>query len=222
MYGIDQEILDRVIARRGRLHAYETIDAAKTALVIIDLQNYFMKPEYPSSVPAAREIVPKVNEAARVVRSHGGTVVWISTSSAGAEIFWSVKHKYLLTPAQERGRKAGLKPGNDGFDLWSELDIAEQDLKVTKRTYSALIHGSSPLESELRGRGIDTVLIGGTVTDVCCESTGRDAMMLNFKTIMLADALAAKQQSAHIAALSGFIENFGDVMLVEEMAARLK
>ncbi|MEK7943505.1 cysteine hydrolase [Pigmentiphaga sp. YJ18] len=221
MYGISQEIIDRVVARRGRLHAYETIAAANTALVVIDLQNYFMKPEYPSSVPAAREIVPKVNEAARVVRSRGGTVVWVSTSSDGAEKFWSVMHDHLLTPQQERGRRAGLKPGSDGFALWSGLEVEPQDLQVTKRTFSALVHGSSPLESDLRGRGIDTVLIAGTVTNVCCESTGRDAMMLNFKTIMLADALAGKLASAHVAALSGFIENFGDVMRVEEMAARL-
>jgi ureidoacrylate peracid hydrolase len=222
MYGISQDIIDRVTGRRDGLHAYKTLDAAKTALVVIDLQNYFMKPGFPSAVAKAIEIVPAVNAAAKAVRAAGGTVVWISTSSNGADHFWSSLHTYLLSPEQETRRQAGLKEGSEGFALWHELDIAPQDLRVTKRSYSAMIHGSSPLESELRGRGVDTVLIAGTVTNVCCESTARDAMMLNFKTVMLADALAAKSQEAHVAALSGFLDNFGDVMSVEEMAARLQ
>ncbi|MCK9507324.1 MAG: cysteine hydrolase [Pigmentiphaga sp.] len=222
MYGIDPAIIDRVMARRGRLHAYDTLQASRTALVTIDLQNYFVKDGFPSAVPAARGIVPAVNQAAQALRDKGGTVIWISTSSNGAEHYWSVMHEYLLTPAQEQRRRTGLKEGSDGYALWHELDIHPDDLHVTKRSFSALIHGSSPLESELRGRNIDTVLIAGTVTNVCCESTARDAMMLNFKTVMLADALAAKLPAAHVATLSGFIENFGDVMNVSEMAERLR
>lgn len=222
MYGIDPAIIDRVVARRGRLHAYETLEAGKTALVVIDLQNYFMQPGFPSAVDAARDIVPAVNRAAAAVRAKGGTVVWIQTSSNGAEHYWSVMHKHLSTPKGDQARQAGLKEGSEGYALWSELDVKDSDLKVIKRTYSALIHGASPLEAELRGRGIDTVLIGGTVTNVCCESTARDAMMLNFKVVMLDDALAAKRPEAHVATLSSFIENFGDVMSVDEMTERLK
>jgi nicotinamidase-related amidase len=222
MYGINPAIIDRVIARRGRLHAYETLEADKTALVIIDLQNYFMKPGFRSAVEAAQHIVPAVNRAAAAVRAKGGTVVWIQTSSNGAEHYWSVAHKHLSTPEGDLARRAGLKEGSEGYALWHELDVKDSDLKVIKRTYSALIHGASSLESELRGRNIDTVLIGGTVTNVCCESTARDAMMLNFKVVMLDDALAAKRPEAHVATLSSFIENFGDVMTVDEMAQRLR
>jgi ureidoacrylate peracid hydrolase len=57
---------------------------------------------------------------------------------------------------------------------------------------------------------------------VCCESTARDAMMLDFKTIMLADANAAKDPGVHAATLANFIEYFGDVMTVNELAGRLR
>ena len=62
-----------------------------------------------------------------------------------------------------------------------------EDLTVEKNRFSAFIQGSSDLAAVLRGRGLDTILITGTVTNVCCESTARDAMMLNFKTVMITD-----------------------------------
>ncbi len=64
----------------------------------------------------------------------------------------------------------------------------------------------------LRSRGLDTLLITGTVTNVCCESTARDAMMLNFKTIMVTDGNAAVTDEDHNASLAGFYLIFGDIM----------
>lgn len=221
VYGIHQDVIDRVIARRGRLHAYERFDAATTALVVIDLQNYFMSPDSPGEVPEAREIVPAVNKAATAVREAGGTVAWVGTSSRGADVFWSHRHKELMSPTASKRQLELLDPDDDGFQLWDDLAVAPRDLRITKRFYSAMSQGSSNLETELRSRGVDTILIAGTVTNVCCESTGRDAMMLDFRTVLLADANAAKSQDAHVAALSGFLETFGDVMSVDEMIERL-
>ncbi len=91
-----------------------------------------------------------------------------------------------------------------------------------KNRYSALIAGSSSLETMVRGRSIDTLLIGGTKTDVCCESTARDAMMLDFKTVMLADCCAALSDEEHRNALETIIQQFGDVMTAEEALAALE
>ena len=68
------------------------------------------------------------------------------------------------------------------------------------------------LEDVLRTRGLDTLLITGTVTNVCCESTARDAMMRNFKTVMVTDGNAANTDEDHNAALSNFYLTFGDIM----------
>ena len=64
----------------------------------------------------------------------------------------------------------------------------------------------------MRAQGFDTVLITGTVTNVCCESSARDAMMLNFKTIMVSDANAALTDAEHNATLASIYSTFGDVM----------
>ena len=59
-----------------------------------------------------------------------------------------------------------------GQQVWHELDVGSDDLKVIKNRYSALIPGSSPLERVLRSHGIRNLLIAGTKTNVCCEATG--------------------------------------------------
>ena len=72
-------------------------------------------------------------------------------------------------------------PGDFGHAFYPGLDVAEGDLRVRKIRFSALIQGSSDLDAILRARGIDTLIVVGTATNVCCESTARDAMMLNYK-----------------------------------------
>jgi ureidoacrylate peracid hydrolase len=92
---------------------------------------------------------------------------------------------------------------------------------VKKVTYSALIRDSSNLESEMRKRGIESLLIAGTTTNVCCESTARDAMLLDFRVVVLSDATAAATLEEHEASLNNIALFFGDVMTVDEAAERL-
>ncbi len=73
----------------------------------------------------------------------------------------------------------------------------------------------------LRGLGLDTLLIAGTKTNVCCESTARDAMMLDFGVVMVSDATAALSDDEHRATLETMIQQFGDVLAVDEVLARL-
>jgi len=78
------------------------------------------------------------------------------------------------------------------------------------------------LEAELRSRGIDTVLVTGVSTCTCCESTARDAMMLNFRTMMISDANAAPDDELHNATLNQFYLQFGDVQSTNEVIALLE
>ncbi|MBT5040559.1 MAG: cysteine hydrolase, partial [Rhodospirillaceae bacterium] len=114
-----------------------------------------------------------------------------------------------------------LKPGAEGQKIWPELEVAPTDARIFKNRYSALISGASSLERQLRSQGIDTILIAGTKTNVCCESTARDAMMLDFKTVMLSDCCAALSDDEHRATLETFIQQFGDVMTADEALAAL-
>ncbi len=74
----------------------------------------------------------------------------------------------------------------------------------------------------MKARGIDTVLITGTVTNVCCESTARDAMMRNFRTIMISDGNAANSDQDHANSLIAFYLSFGDVETTDAAIAVLR
>lgn len=218
---IPQSVIDRVVARRGVEHVFADFDPAKTALVVVDLQNAFMMEGVAHSpCEEAIAIVPNVNRLAAAMRAAGGSVVWIQTAFYEDSLSnWSVLHD-MSTPARIKKRSAALTPGSIGYALWGELEAKPDDLYVEKLRFSAFIQGSSDLEQALRERGVDTVIITGTVTSVCCESTARDAMMRNFKTIMVTDANAAASDEEHNAALVAFYLTFGDILSTDEVVRR--
>jgi nicotinamidase-related amidase len=222
---IPDSIIQRVIQRRGTAHCYAELEPRRTALVVIDLQNGYMHPDggY-SNVAAARDIVPNVNRLAAALREAGGGVFWVqNTDEPGCRESWSVQDEMLL-PAVRDTRIAAMTPGSFGHRLWDGLDVQDTDAVIEKYRYSAFLPGASKLPELLRVCGVDTVLITGTMTNVCCESSARDAMMTNFRTIMVSDGNAASTQAEHDAALSAFYRTFGDVqdtdMLIEALQRR--
>jgi ureidoacrylate peracid hydrolase len=106
--------------------------------------------------------------------------------------------------------------------LWPELDVRPQDEIIEKYRFSGFLPGTLELPDRLRTLGFDTVLITCTVTNVCCESSARDAMMTNFKTIMVSDGNAAMTRAEHDAALSAFYNIFGDVMDTDMLVGALE
>ena len=88
---IRQEIIDRVMERRGRLHLYDRLDPTRTALVVIDMQNAFVAPGAPVEVPAARAIVKDINRLAKELRKRGVAVIWVlHENSDGWDGFFGV------------------------------------------------------------------------------------------------------------------------------------
>lgn len=223
MHRIDIPAAARAAAERraGRRDVFERIDPRRTALLVVDMQNYFVAPEYPVAVPLARELAPAINRLAGAVRAQGGLVAWIYTSADGADRDWSHLHAELLSPEASRRRLEGLAEGSHGYALWHALRPAPGDAHVVKRRYSAFMPPPSPTERLLRERGIDTVLVAGTATNVCCESTARDAMMLDFRSVMIADANAALSDADHNGTLTNHLLYFGAVWTADEAIAKL-
>jgi ureidoacrylate peracid hydrolase len=216
-----QEIVARVCARAGRPHPFDLLYARRTALLVVDMQNHFVKPGSAAEAPMARKIVPGVNQLAAALRRMGGLVVWIKNSATETQDNWSVLHRDLMTPERQRARYEALSEDHEGHELWPMLDVKSEDVQMVKKRFSAFIEGSSDLAPFLHVRGVDTVLIAGTATNICCESTARDAMMLNFRTVMVSDALAAYSDAEHAAALMNFYTVFGDVQTIDETIASL-
>jgi ureidoacrylate peracid hydrolase len=220
---IPRSVIDRVIERRGREHVYDDLDPAKTALVVVDMQNAFMLPGVAHSLcPMAEKIVPNINRLAQAVRAAGGTVFWIKTTFTQESLrSWSTYFE-MTSPPRVAKRIEALTAHSKGHQLWSGLDVRPQDPIVEKNRFSAFIQDSSDLGAALHERGLDTILVTGTVTNVCCESTARDAMMLNFKTIMVTDANAAATDEDHNASLIAFYLTFGDIMSTDMLIGCLE
>ena len=165
------------------------------ALLVVDLQAAIVA----LGVPGTEEVVARSARLAAAFRSAGHPVVLVNVDT-------SPDGRSDHNPAGGGTRMAG-----EQIAFVPELGQAESDLVVTKLRYSAFIQGASDLEMQLRARDIDTVLITGTVTNVCCESTARDAMMRNFRTIMVSDGNAANTDAEHANSLIAFYLSFGDV-----------
>lgn len=218
---IRPEIVARVLARRGRANWFDRLDPARTALIVIDMQTAFCAPGAPAEVPTARAIVPAINALSRELRRRGCPVIWVvhANTSSGGRSDWELFFNHVVGDDVRERTIAALAPGQQ--TIWSELEVAPEDHTVIKNRYSALIAGFSQLERLLRSIGIDTVLIAGTKTNVCCESTARDAMMLDFKTVMVSDCCAALSDDEHRAALENIFQQFGDVSTSEEVLRKL-
>ena len=142
----------------------------------------------------------------------GGGVFWVmNTHDDRCLTEWSVLQD-MAAPATRRSRIAALTEGSFGQQFWPGMDVQAQDAVVRKYRYSAFYPGASDLPGLLRARGMDTVLITGTLTNVCCESSARDAMMTDFRVVMVSDGNAAFTQAEHDASLAALYLSFTDLM----------
>jgi len=212
-FTMPQWAIDRVMERRGKLHIFDDINPQKTALIVVDLQNGFMVPEHtPSPVKTSIGTVPNVNRLAAALRETGGKVVWIKNTINETNLDEWSNWFAIGKPDMVKQRVDTFRAGAPGHDIYPDLEVLPEDEIVLKYRFSAFLQDSSDLKALLRSQGYDTVLITGTVTNVCCESSARDAMMQNFRTIMVSDCNSAHTDHEHTATLSAFYAIFGDVM----------
>jgi len=95
-------------------------------------------------------------------------------------------------------------------------------LRVNKGRFAAFIPGTCDLHGILQSRDIDTLVVTGTLTNCCCESTARDAMQLNYKVIFVSDANATLTDAEHNATLNNMCALFADVMSTDEVLGALR
>ena len=216
---IPDYVIERIMAKRGRLYVFDRFDPAKTALVVIDMQNFFV-----AEVATARSICPNINVLAARVRELGGVVAWVLLTVADeidGPSKWPIYHDYFFTPEKMKAHKDGLTEGSEGHKLYPDLVVEEVDIITRKSRFSAFIQGSSDLDGQLRERGIENLLIAGTATNFCCETSARDAMMVGYRVVMVSDANAARYDEDHIAGLTTIWQSFGDVRSMDDCIADL-
>lgn len=198
----------RQVERRGRRHAFETLQPKRTALVVIDMVPFFV-----SQGAYCRGIVPNISLIAASLRNAGGTVAWVLPGAGERSV---VTDEFFGPQIAEMFRRSG-GDGPLNARLWHEFDVHTDDLLVEKTAASAFFPGRCALPALLDTRDINTVLIAGTVTNVCCESSARVASTLGYRVIMVADANAARRDQDHNATLHTIYRSFGDVRSTAEV-----
>ena len=216
---IPDYVIERIMAKRGRLEVFDRFEAAKTAFLVIDMQNFYV-----AEVDTAISIVPNINRIAAACRERGVPVIWVIMRCAekeGAPSQWALYHEHFFTEAKGRNHLTRLSPGNEGYELYPDLDVRDQDLIVTKRRFSPFVVGASDLHEKLQEKGVENLIVAGTATNMCSESTARDAMMLDYKVVMVEDANAARYDDDHLAGLTSFYQSFGDVRKTDDVIGML-
>ena len=210
---VEERELRRHESRRGRRHAFEHLDPRRTALVVIDLVPFFVRES-----AYCRGIVPRVNTLAHELRRAGGTVAWVVP---GDHEPTARDREFLGDEIAEMFARSGGS-GEPVDRLWPELAVADGDLAVEKSAWSAFFPGSSRLPDLLEERGVGTILVTGTVTNVCVEASVRDAATLGLRVILVADACAAMRDQDHNATLHVVHRTYGDVRSTDEVVGLIR
>jgi nicotinamidase-related amidase len=205
---VEEREYERHEARRGRRHAYESLDPRRTALVVVDLVPFFVRES-----AYVRGVVPRVNRVATALRRAGGTVAWVvpaysPPTSKDREFFGDAIAELYAHSGGEGPPRSRLADG---------LAVQPEDVVVEKTARSAWFPGSSELPALLAAREVDTLLVTGTVTNVCVEDTVRDASTSGLRVILVADACAATRDRDHNATLHVVYRSYGDVRPTSEV-----
>ena len=215
-------VKERLALIRGSLRLYTDLQPTKTAFVVIDMQNAFVAPGGLIEVPASREIIPVINRTAAECRRLGVPVIWIRSHHPKGGSDWRHFFDHFVRPERREAAAAALSDDAPSSRFHPDMDIVDEDYIVFKNRYSCLIPGSSSLERLLRSLGCDTLLLAGTKTNICVESTARDAMMLDFRVVVLSDATAALTDEEHQASLNVLIQEFADILVTATVVDELR
>lgn len=175
-----------------------TLDPARTALVLIDLQNGNVKREL--APHSADKVVGNCVLLAQEMRGRGAMVVYVHV------LLNELPDLPADAPLRPRGAPAAPP---DASHLAPEAGVEAQDVVITKRQWGAFY--GTELDQLLRRRHIDTLVLGGIVTNIGVESTAREAYDRNYKLVFAEDAMGSMDPQSHEFACKTIFPKMGRV-----------
>jgi len=183
--------------RRYVAHRW-ALEPSRSALLVIDMQEYFR--------PLASGIVGNVQALLRAFRGASRPIVFTAHGHRDPE-----KDGGMLA----RWWGEVILEGTFDHRLMGELEPREGERILPKRRYSAFF--GTDLEPYLRGLGVEDVVLCGVMTNLCCETTARDAFMRDFRVFFVHDATATSAKELHLASLINLAYGFAILVSTEEV-----
>jgi ureidoacrylate peracid hydrolase len=195
-----------------------TLGPKETALLIVDMQNDFCKPEgafgrMGKDLRSVQEMVPRLRRLLEEVRKLGMLRVFIRTEHFPytSSPYWKVRY--------DRATQVAV-PGTWGAEFIDELKPEAGEPVVVKNRYSAFL--DTNLQLILRCNRIKSLLITGAFTHVCIDTTARHAFMLDYQTVTVKDCVASYDAEKHLISLEVLDEFFGHVLSSDEVLKLLR
>lgn len=186
------------------------LDTRKSALLVIDMQEFFLAPHSPTYTCGGQAILPNVQRLVGAFRAAGRPVIFTrhmhraDGSDAGIMGWWWDGMCVEGSPESEVYRDLSPQPGEP---------------VILKRRYSSFYN--TDLDTVLRGFKVEDLVITGVMTNLCCETTARDAYMRDYRVFIPADATGSVCEEMHVASLLNLAFGFAYVATADEIASQL-
>lgn len=191
------------LGQRGQMPFH----AARSALLVLDMQRYFLEPSAHAYIPSAPAIIPGLVHLAQAYTTRNLAVYFThhtnNPQNAGQMAVWW---------------RDLIAPGSPSSAISPEFEPSSGQL-IEKSQYDAFF--SSTLEASLAARQVRQVVIGGVMTHLCCETTARSAFVRGYQVFFLADGTATYNQQFHLASLLNLAHGFAAVLRVDDILAAL-
>ena len=193
----------------------ERADPKNAALIVVDVQNDFVSPDGSAGkrgedVSAAMAIMSPLQRLIDAGRRVGLTIVYIRTTHSE----WTDTPSWIYRTSQKGGLST-CREGTWGAEFYDGIVPLSTERVVVKHRYSAFIN--TDLNTVLKARNIQSVLVCGVATNVCVETTARDAYMFDYYVTMIDDCSAAYEAKLHLGTLDNMRRHFGLVASSSEI-----
>jgi nicotinamidase-related amidase len=208
--------IEEIAMTDAALPLVERIDPKTTAVIVVDVQNDFCHSDSPLAkigmdMTAAQEMVPRLLQLIDAARGAGATIVWVKmVSSENTVSPVALEHRLRTRP----NARMICVEGTWGTELY-RVEPEPGEPIVVKHRYSAFV--DTDLQLILRSKGIQSVILTGVATNVCVESTARDAYMRDYYVTFVEDCSAAYDRAKHDATLINMADHFGVVVTSDEV-----
>jgi nicotinamidase-related amidase len=200
------------------------IDPSRTALIVVDMQNDFVRVGAPLEVPDARITIEPIRDTIDLFRRLGCPIVFTRFIAGPKETLlwkWSPQIRPPVNCCKPgfRRRYGDAEGELDCIAVIDELPVDPGDYLVDKYWYGAFFRTN--LHDILLCEHVDTTVVCGTVTQICVEETARESFHLGLKTVILSDCVSSYDPGMHAATLKNFALKFGRVMDSGALAAEI-